>query len=253
MKILVTFALENEFTPWRKLRDFQRVSADASYDAYDARVGSVGVRVVLTGVGRFAAQRALGHAFDHAPDICIASGLSGSLRPAYRPGVVLAARAVADVNDTRLLRSDAQLILHAGESGAKVVEKFLVSDRVVSTAVEKKSLGVSGDAVDMESLYILAAATHQNVRAVAIRAVSDGVESDLPLDFDRTFDERGAVSVPRVLGQIVARPHRIRGLIRLAQESERAATALAGFLDAYVQRVTLGPSPEITKAEALAI
>ena len=61
------------------------------------------------------------------------------------------------------------------------------------------------------------------------------------------------MSVPKVLGQIVARPHRIGGLIRLAHESERAAAALAGFLDAYVQRVTLEPLPEIAKAEALAL
>ena len=151
------------------------------------------------------------------------------------------------------MRSDANLISRAGECGAMIVEKFLVSDRVVSTAGEKTSLGASGDAVDMESLYILSAASHREIPAVAIRAISDGVESSLPLDFDRTFNERGAVSLPRVLGQIVTRPRRIGGLIRLAHESERAAAALAGFLDVYVQRVTLGPLPEIAKAEALAL
>jgi adenosylhomocysteine nucleosidase len=124
---------------------------------------------------------------------------------------------------------------------------------VVSTAVEKEALGASGDAVDMESVYIFAAASQREIPAVAIRAVSDGVESDLPLDFDRTFNERGAVSVPRVLRQIAARPHRIGGLLRLAHESGRAAAALAAFLDVYVDRVTLDPLPEIAKSEALAI
>jgi nucleoside phosphorylase len=253
MKILVTFALENEFAPWRKLRRFQRVPVDAWDRTYEAQVGSVDVRAVVTGVGRFAAQRGLARAFDHAPDLCIVSGLSGGLRSAYRPGAVLAARTVADVAGTRLMRSDAELIFRAGECGARIVERFLVSDCVVSTAAEKKSLGVSADAVDMESLYVLAAAAHHGVHAVAIRAISDGVESNLPLDFDRAFNERGAVSVPKVLRQIVARPHRISRVIRLAQESERAAAALATFLDAYVQRVSLGPVPEIAKAEALAI
>jgi nucleoside phosphorylase len=253
MKILVTFALENEFAPWRKLRRFRRASVEELDQTYEAEVGSVDVRVVLTGAGRFAARRSLGRAFDCQPDMCIASGLAGALKPDYRPGAVLAARTVADVNGMRLIRSDAGLVARAGDSGARVVETFLVADRVVAAAEEKKSLGVSGDAVDMESVFVLSAAAHHRVRAVAIRAISDGVESDLPLDFDRTFNERGAVSVPRVLRQIVARPHRIGGLIRLAQESERAATALAGFLDAYVQRVTLGPLPEIAKAEALAL
>ncbi|HEX4075014.1 MAG TPA: hypothetical protein VHX49_06420 [Candidatus Acidoferrales bacterium] len=253
MRILVTFALENEFAPWRKMRRFERMSVDGWNQAYRAKVGSVDVQVIVTGAGRFAVQQSLRQAFDQAPDACIVSGLAGALKPEYRPGAVLAARTVGDVAGTRLMRSDANLISRAGDCGAKVVEKFLVSDRVVSTAEEKKSLSFSGDAVDMESLYILAAASQQEIPAVAIRAISDGAESDLPLDFDRTFDKRGVVSVPRVLRQLAARPHRIGGLIRLAQESERAATALAGFLDAYVQRVTLDPLPEIAKAEALAI
>lgn len=253
MKILVTFALENEFGPWRKMRRFRRASVDELDQMYEAQIGSVDVRVVLTGAGRFAAQRSLGHSFDFEPDMCIASGLAGALKSDYRAGAVLAARTVADVSGTRLIRSDAELVSRAGECGARIVEKFLVADRVVSSAEEKKSLGVSGDAVDMESVFVLSAAAHHRVRAVAIRAVSDDVESNLPLDFDRTFSERGAVSVPRVLGQIIKRPHRISGLIRLAHESERAAAALAGFLDAYVQRVTLDPLPEIAKAEALAL
>ncbi|HEX4003805.1 MAG TPA: hypothetical protein VHX36_14230 [Candidatus Acidoferrales bacterium] len=253
MRILVTFALENEFAPWRKMRRFGRVSVDAWDQAYHAKVGDADVQVVVTGAGRFAVQQSLRQAFDESPDACIVSGLAGALKPEYRPGAVLAARTIADIAGTRLLRSDANLISRAGECGARVCEKFLVADRVVSTAEEKKALSFFGDAVDMESLYILAAASHREIPAVAIRAISDSAESDLPLDFDRTFNERGAVSVPRVLRQLATRPQRIGGLIRLAQESERAATALATFLDEYVQRVTLDPLPEIAKAEAVSI
>jgi hypothetical protein len=134
-----------------------------------------------------------------------------------------------------------------------MVERLLVSENIVSTAAEKRALSVSGDAVDMESLYVLAAAAERNIRSVAIRAVSDGADSNLPLDFNRVFSERGTVSVSRVIGQVVRRPGRIAGLLRLAKESERAASALAQFLEAYIQQVASGPLPEIAKAEALAI
>jgi len=253
MRILVTFALENEFAPWRKMRRFHRASVGAWDQTYHAMVGSAEVQVVITGTGRFAVQQSLRQAFDQAPDACIISGLAGGLKPDYRPGAILAARTVEDVAGTRSMRSDASLISRAKECGATVCEKFLVSDRVIATAEEKRRLSFSGDAVDMESLYILAAASQQEIPAAVIRAISDGAESDLPLDFDRTFNERGAVSVPKVLRQLAARPRRIGGLIRLAQESGRAAAALATFLDAYVDRVTLGPLPENAKAEALAI
>ena len=75
----------------------------------------------------------------------------------------------------------------------------------------------------------------------------------LALVLDRVFNERGEVSVPKVIGQLVRRPGRLPGLLRLANESERAASTLAHFLDAYLQKIASGPSPELAKAEALAI
>jgi adenosylhomocysteine nucleosidase len=253
MKVLITFALANEFAPWRKMRRFERISAAAGSHVYSAEVAGCDVRVVLTGAGRFAAQHALTHAFDHVPDVCIASGLSGGLKSMYAPGQILAARTVADVGATRLTHSDAELVSRAEASGARLVEKFLVSDEVVSTAEQKRALGASGDAVDMESLYVLAAAWQRGIRCVAIRGISDGADSNLPLDFDGVFDERGTVSVPKVIGQVVRRPGSIPGLIRLAHESERAATALAQFFEDYIQHMASGPLSEIAKAEALAI
>jgi adenosylhomocysteine nucleosidase len=253
MKVLITFALANEFAPWRKLRRFERVSMDASDRIYAASVGECEVRVLLTGAGRFAAQRSLVHAFDGAPELCIASGLCGGLKSSYAPGDVLVARAVSDVAGTRLIQGDPELVMRASDTGAKVVDKFLVSDRVVSTSAEKATLAACGDAVDMESVYILAAAWQHGVRTVAVRAISDAADADLPLDFSRVFTERGEVSVPKVVGQLIRRPSRLPGLLRLANESERAASALAHFLDAYLLHLEVGPTPELAKAEELAV
>jgi adenosylhomocysteine nucleosidase len=253
MKVLITFALASEFAPWRKLRRFERLSVDGWDQTYTTKVGPCVVCVVLTGAGRFATQRALVHAFEWCPSVCIASGLSGGLKAAYAPGDILAARKVAYVTDAHVVSSDAELVSRAGTAGATVVEKFLVTDQVVSTVQEKHTLGASGDAVDMESLYVVGAAWHRGIRSVAIRAISDGADSELPLNFDAVFDERGAVSIPKVIGQVVRRPGRIAGLLRLANESERAASALARFLETYVSGLATAPLREIAKAEALAI
>lgn len=253
MRVLITFALANEFAPWRKLRRFERLSADSWEQTYAATVGAAEVRVAVTGAGRFAAQRALTHAFDTPPDLCIASGLSGGLKTSYAPGDVLIARTVADVAGTRLIQCDQEYVARAAAAGGKVVDKFLVSGRVVSTAEEKRALGSSGDAVDMESLYVLAAAWQHGTRSLAIRAISDAADSNLPLDFDKVFSHRGEVSVPKVVGQLVRNPGRLPSLLRLANETERAASALAHFLEAYVQQIASGPSPELAKAEALAL
>ncbi|HYL67991.1 MAG TPA: hypothetical protein VEX69_02400 [Candidatus Limnocylindria bacterium] len=250
---MVTFALENEFAPWRKLRKFHRVSVDSWDKTFVTRVGEADVRVLLTGAGRFASQRAMDQAFAEIPDVCIVSGLAGALKTDYLPGRVLAARNVANLTGTRVLCSDTELLCSAARAGAKVADRILVSDRVVATAAEKQQLGVSGDAVDMESFWVLAAAAQRSVRAVVIRAISDAADADLPLEFDRIFDQRGNVSLVKVVGQLARKPQRIAGLLRLANDSERAAGALATFLDAYIQTLSSQPLDDIAKAEALAV
>jgi nucleoside phosphorylase len=253
LKILVTFALENEFAPWRKMRKFQRVSADSWDKTFVARVSDADVRVILTGAGRFASQRAMDQAFAETPDVCIVSGLAGALKVEYAPGQVLAARSVANISSKRVIRSDAELVSMAAACGARVADRFLVSDRVIAVASEKKQLGGFGDAVDMESLWVLAAAAQRSVRAVVIRAISDAADADLPLDFDRIFDKQGNVRVVKVIGQLARKPKRIPGLLRLANDSERAAGALATFLETYIQSLSSAPLHETAKAEALAV
>lgn len=251
MKILVTFALENEFAPWRKLARFQRVSAPEADGWYEAQIGPAEVRVVVTGTGAFAAQRAMNGAFDWVPDFCVASGLAGSLKADYVPGDVLVGRRVTEIKSGRSIASDSEMQQVAEEMGAKPVASFLVADRVIATIAEKRELAAKGDAVEMEGVYVLAAAAQHGVRSVAIRSVSDSVNRDLPLDFERVFDASGQVSVAKVIGQVAAKPARIPGLVRLAEDSARAANALATFLNTFVQALLTSPW-EPAKADVIA-
>ena len=253
MKILVTFALETEFAPWRKLREFKRVPVDEGDKAYRARVGDSDLRVFVTGVGRFAVQRAMGIALRETPDVCIVSGLAGGLTVEQRLSVVLAARTVSDARGSKVRYTDSELLELGRSAGATIVERLLTSERVVPTAFEKRQLGVLGEAVDMESAWVFGAATERRVRCAAIRAISDTVDSNLPLDFDRVFDKTGEVSVGSVIGQLAMRPQQLPGLLRLAHQSQRAAAALANFLDKYVQAIETGSLPEYAKADAIAL
>jgi nucleoside phosphorylase len=253
LRVLVTFALENEFAPWRKMRSFAKVSSDLWDHSYHAKIDAMDIRVFLTGVGRFAAQRAAAIAFEDVPDVCIASGLAGGLRPEHPLGTVLAASSVTDSKGSKLVYSDSELLSNALALGAKRAERFLTSDHVVGKAAEKQALGASADAVDMESLWILSSAAEPRIPALAVRAVSDTVDSDLPLDFDRIFNDRGALSIPKVIGQLAKRPAQLGGLLRLAHDSERAASNLARFLDGFVQSLTAPPTVENAKSAALAI
>jgi len=251
MKILVTFALEAEFAAWQRLRFFRRGSRLASL-SYEARIGDADVRVVLTGVGDTHARGAVRQALADAPDVLIVSGLAGSLKPHYRPGDVLVAAAVCEASGTRVVQSDAALVEDAAVFGARRVPMFVTANHVAVKAEEKKRLSFAGDAVDMESFAAMTEAAAHNISSVAIRAISDAADENLPLDFNRVLNERGRIQLSRVLGRVALAPHRLPGLIRLDRNSRRAAQRLARFLDVYAAHLTKRSHSE-PLAEAVAI
>jgi nucleoside phosphorylase len=253
MKILVTFALENEFAPWRKLRSFERVSIAEWDKTYRTRIGDADVRVFLTGAGRFATQRAIAIALDEKPDVCIASGLAGGLRTELALGAILVPRTLSDAREAKLSHCSPDLVQLAQSLGAAVVGRFLTVEQVIANSGEKRRLGAVGDAIDMETLWVLSAAIAQGIRSVAVRAISDIVDSDLPLDFAEVFDRAGEVSVGKVVGQVARRPQRLPALLRLAHQSQRAASALATFLDKYIQQIPANPFDQYAKADAIAL
>ena len=245
MKILVTFALETEFAPWRALREFRAVLwGDA--EVYRAQMGAAEVVVLLTGVGPKQAHLQTAKVLEGDQEsihLCISSGLAGALKPEYQIGQVVAARAVCTENELRdsssnRLQSSTALLSFAEECGATVVEQFFSSVRVVGRAEEKRELGEHSDAVEMESFEVLLESAAYGIPAIAIRAISDSVDDDLPLDMNRIFTDEGQVSIPRVLGQVALHPTAVPELVRLGQNSKTAAEALAQFLDKYITMVS---------------
>ena len=233
MRILVTFAVPQEFSAWKAMRPFARVEI-GGLAAYDTRIGSVDVRVAVTGMGQVPAVRVARRLLEAGADVCISAGSAGGLRPEHPVGRVLVARALRMEDDRFVIKSHDGLRRMAAACGARVVDLFFSVDHVVITAREKSALGLLADAVEMESYAVLTEAARCRVPAVAVRAISDTCRADLPLDFNRSVNQEGHLSWPRLLGQIVRRPHRVPGLLRLGAESRRAAESLAKFLDVYV-------------------
>lgn len=249
MKILVTLALENEFAPWRRLRAFQRV-AGMNYAAYDGGVDSVDVRVALTGVGPMHARFVVANALQWMPNVCISSGFAGSLRAMYRVGDVFAAREVMEMESGRTIVMDHELLGAAEKSGIRTIERLLSSANMVLTAEGKSRLGRMAEAVEMESFAVLTEAAAHNVPAVAIRAISDVAEEDLPMDFSCVLDREGKVNGSKVARSLVRAPHKLPALLRLGRNSHRAAVKLAEFLDAYIRDLAFRPERRTEMAGA---
>ncbi len=213
MRILVTFAVEDEFAPWRKLREFGTRDYP-KVACYETRIADMHLDVLLTGIGgKKAWVEATKIIWNGDVDFCISSGLAGALRPDHRPGETLVARKVRSVDWNRTIHCDSWLVNLASECGAKVVDAFHSEDRVIVDSAEKRALGSEADAVET-------------------------VEEDLPLDFNRVTNASGDVSFPRVMREVFRNPGAIPALIRFGHQSHEAAERLAAFLDEYVQRLS---------------
>ncbi len=233
MKILVTFAVPTEFAAWRRQHGFQQVARDP-VPLYAADIGGSTVRVVLTGIGTVAARRAMRSALASPVDLCISSGFAAALRPNVGVGEVVAGRLVRHAERDLAVTSDCELLAAACDARARHMDRFLTTERVVLSAAEKYALADEADAVEMESFVILAEAARHGVRAVAVRAVSDTVETSLPYDFNRTIDARGYIRLSALITAVIRQPQRLPALLRLGLDCRLAARQLADFLDRYV-------------------
>jgi len=242
MKVLVTFAVEAEFAPWRELRKFRFIDYQG-LRLWRSDAGEVEITALVTGMGDASAlamdlmmKMADG---DQYFDVCISSGLAGALAESLAVeeinaplGLVVEQRHT-DLGSDRM-EVDAELRDQALAHGAKCTDCLLTIDQVLVKTSQKKICASKAQAVDMESFQIVKQASAWGARPVVIRAISDSAGEDLPIDFNLTLSGEKQVSVAKVILQLAKNPLILPSLVRFAKQSRRAAAALANFLEKYV-------------------
>lgn len=213
------------------------------------RRGACRLFLVQTGVGNAKAGSACRQAFLRQQfDLAIACGFGCALTSAQigdlligtevmrHPGLGQSANVGEVVPCAAALTGAA--INSAREAGVAVRSGRLVTvPAVVWRASDKREMAAETGAIglDMESAMIGAAAREWQVPFLAVRAVSDLLDEDLPLDFN-LFLEPGGWAVRAVA--CLMRPSRLVGLTRLraqaATASDRMTAFFRSFLDAPV-------------------
>src|SRR5438552_17753033 len=115
MRVLVTFAVQAEFAPLRRLRSFKRVTETE----FVMKSGDTEVHAVITGIRARKFQLP-------AADICVVSGVAGSLKIQHPVGSVLVAKAVK--REDLEMRSDGALVETAVQCGAGLADLFNTAD-----------------------------------------------------------------------------------------------------------------------------
>jgi nucleoside phosphorylase len=257
MNVLVTFAVDAEFAPWRTLRAFKKTRINSSHwsggaEVHEARIDDSTVWVFLTGIGikrfDFDAASCLKHA---GVDVVLSSGLAGSLRTECGLEEIVVPRKVGNLRDASGVPMARGLVLLAERCGAIVTDTLLTADHIIRTAEEKNRLAIFGEAVDMESFHVVSKFIHENVPVATIRAISDGSDQDLPVDFEKCLTSQGQVNAGALLKELLASPAKVPELVRFGRQSRSAAQKLASFLDGFVQALTPDVLlSETTEAEA---
>jgi adenosylhomocysteine nucleosidase len=253
MKVLVTYAVQAEFAPWRNLRPLEPVMI-GGIEASRAQVGRATVDFVATGIGATNAQRTAEAVISKEYSFCIVSGFAGALKATAKLGEVVVAEKVQHAGNGGTVVCARNLVARAAQDGAKSIPTLLTADHVVNTAAEKERLSPFAEAVDMETFSILNVARARNVPAVAIRVVSDSFDQDLPADIDTMVDAEGNVKIGGVVSYLARHPVTLPALVRLGRDSKTAAEALAHFLEAYIRKLSFAtrdwPPPELQEVAA---
>jgi nucleoside phosphorylase len=222
----------------RRVEESQGLRAEGR-SLLKARLGGSTLLIARTGEGSaLARQTAETLLTAHSPGLLLSLGVAGALSGELRPGDLVAARTVLGEGG-ETVDSDGRWLARALELPDVLSGTLLSVDRIIQSAEGKQraraSLGREGTAVvDLEAASLAAAAAERGVPFLAVRAVSDGAEEDLPLDFESCRDREGRIRRWKVLGRALARPRSIAGLAelrrRVAGGAERLAAFTAGLL-----------------------
>jgi adenosylhomocysteine nucleosidase len=199
----------------------------------------VGVALIETGEGIRNAERAVRSWLDRRTARAVLGiGFAGALSPSLRAGDLVIAREVRGgdregesfASSTALL-SAAGLVriegLHFGTA--------ITVDRIVGEANAKRELAAllaRGEigCVDMESSAVARVCNERGLPFLIVRSITDLLDEDLPIDFNRCRGADGRVSAQRVMRAALARPRSFKGLLELKRSSDLCAERLAAFV-----------------------
>jgi nucleoside phosphorylase len=240
MRVLVTFAVEAEFAPWRKLRKFRERTLCAEHWSggvcvETTQIADHTVYVFLTGIGITFFDIAVAKCFKEAGvGLVISSGLAGSLKESYPALTIVCPSRVGGLTDATGTAVTRVVFELAVKSKATAIETLLTSSRIIDSHDEKARLAKFADAVDMESGQIIGPFLQEQIPVWVIRAISDGSEEDLPIDFEKCLTSSGRIRTIPLLKELARHPAKVPELIRFGRQSRTAAAKLAGFLDGFI-------------------
>jgi len=216
-------------------------TSGAGFVAREGALGGKSLVVVESGVGSKAAAHGTRALIEgHRPRWVISAGLAGGLDPRLKLGDVVMADRIVDLEGNRL---DIDLAVDRSSLEAArgvYVGPLVTVERIVRTAAEKRQLAARSEAlaVDMESMGVAEVCRLERVPCLAIRAISDPADHDLPRDIEYLLKRRTAAGrLGAAARAVMRRPASIKDMWRLKEDALNASERLAKFLVGVVDQL----------------
>lgn len=185
------------------------------------------VRLCLSGmVPTIAKERVTRFLDTHAPEIMISCGLAGALCPK-----VLVGDLIIQSRDTSLSAHAEEVLRRQGISFH--VGPLVTVSKPVLTPEARREVSTSSQAigVDMESQTIAELCRQREIRCMAIKGVSDGIEDDL----SPILGGFEVIRIPKIARHVLFSPSTWGLAMRMARQSYSAATNLGHGVWATLQ------------------
>lgn len=202
---------------------------------YGGVADGVSLTLVVSGAGPDRARRGARLLYRLCePQWMISVGLAGGLHEDLGVGALVLADEVVTPGGASWKADLAAL--EAADLEARP-GRIVTVTRVLLKAEDKRQLGQATGAlvVDMESASLAEVAVEAGVRWAALRAVSDPVGEDLPLDFNKLWDADGQPDLVRITLAALTRPATVPRLVRFSQEVLQARRRLARDLHSMLK------------------
>ncbi|HIG26944.1 MAG TPA: hypothetical protein EYQ50_03785 [Verrucomicrobiales bacterium] len=181
-----------------------------------------GVKILVSGVGRANASRCIHQALikENSPDFLASCGFAGGLNPSHPVGQILYSADPHSVWEKRLSTSEG------------LPATFHQSDQILTTSLEKKKLfhATGLDAVEMESTEVRAICRQRKIPSATIRVISDTSNMDLPLDFNRYYDNEFRFNIGSLISDILLSPTLWLPMLKFNKDIRSASQTLGNLL-----------------------
>ena len=251
--LAIVAALKEEVADYLALLGYRRAGQDglARFYRTPARHDVV---VVVSGIGRARAVEATTRAVEiFGPDLILAVGFAGGVRPGLKAGdVVLCDRVwsvegppdswTPELAQSRSVNGGTLLNNLSARLEASVPRydrgECLSVPQIVSSGSDKARIGelFPVNIIDMESFWVAETAARHGIPYTAVRSVLDPLEQSLPAFVGKVAANGGTGTHLRALRYALQRPTEIPGLVRMAVQAKAAKASLASFLRAFVSQ-----------------